>query len=112
MRASCQSGKNLLKIYSPTVNAGAFTIPGGGVANSGGGGGSGNPNASLIDNYALVLGNWAISTSNANQADPQGLPSNIMQFGSSSQITQWVLANLEHSWQICTNRGNQMQMLC
>jgi hypothetical protein len=105
MRASCQSGKNLLKIYSPTVNAGTFTIPGGG-------GGGGNPNASLIDNYALVLGNWTISTSNANQADPQSLPPNIVQFGSSSQITQWVLANLEHSWQICTNRGNQMQVLC
>jgi hypothetical protein len=88
------SGKNSLKVYSPIVNAGTFTIPGGGVANSGGGSGGGNSSASLIDNCALVLGNWVISTSNANQADPQGLPPIIMQFGGSSEITQWVLGQL------------------
>ncbi len=88
------SGKNSLKVYSPTVNAGTFTTAGGGSSSVNSGSGGGSSNASLIDSCALVLGNWVISTYNANQSDPQGLPPVLMEFGNSAPITQWVLGQL------------------
>ncbi len=93
---------------SKTVNAGTFIIGGGTPGRGGGtpiasggngvGGGSGGntgggvSNDTLIQDCAIVLGNWVISSYNANQSNE--IPPIIYQFGSTSPITQWALAQL------------------